>query len=107
MNMTKDDNMTLGTLLLGIGVVIVAIWALKAILGILLNVAESVLVVGFYAVLIYIALALVLTIYAQMFPKSTPKLIKSALAVHHTIAISVKYFFRICTSMFRKKKSRS
>ena len=107
MNMTKEDNMTFGTLLLGLGAVILAIWLLKAVLVAMLNIAESVIIVGFYAVLIYIAVALLLSIYASLNPKKTPRLVKAALSVHHAIAQSVKLFFRMLGSFFKKKKSRS
>ena len=107
MGMTKDDNMTLGTLLLGLGLVILLIWVLKAVLVVTLEVAESVLTVGFYAVLVYVAIALVLSIYAALFPDKTPKIIKGALAVNHALAVSVKFFFKAIWAIFRKKKSKT
>jgi hypothetical protein len=104
MNKVKDDNMTFGTLLLGIGVILVAIWALKFVLTTLLDVTQTILTVGFYAILIYMALTLILSIYAKMYPQKTPKLIKALLSFHHMIAVMLKYSFRAVRRVFRKKK---
>lgn len=103
---TKEDNITLGTLLLGIGAVILAIWVLKVVLTAFLSIAESILVVGFYVVLFYAAFALLISVYAKVFPNKTPKFVKMALSFHHGVALSVKMLFRgIRALLFRKKKS--
>jgi hypothetical protein len=105
MNKTKEDNMTLGTLLLGIGVFILVIWLLKVIMATLLNVAESILTTGFYIVLFYIIAVIALSIYSHFNPKKTPKFVKIALAFHHTIAMVIKYSFKLIRSIFRKSKA--
>ena len=106
MNKVKDDNMTFGTLLLGIGVIIIAIWVLKFVLSSLLDITQTILTVGFYAILIYMALTLILSIYAKLYPQKTPKLVKALLSFHHMIAVMLKYSFRMIRRIFRKKKPR-
>jgi len=103
---TKEDNMTLGTLLLGIGAVLLLIWLLKLVLATFLSIAESVLVAGFYIVLFYAVFALAISLYAKLMPNKTPKFVKMALTFHHGVAVSVKMLFRgIRTLFFKKKKS--
>ena len=103
---TKEDNMTLGTLLLGIGAVLLIVWLLKVVLGAFLTIAESILITGFYIVFFYAVFALIISVYAKMFPNKTHKFVKLALAFHHAVAMSVKVLFReIRTLFFKKKKS--
>ena len=103
---TKEDNMTLGTLLLGIGAVLLIIWLLKIVLATFLSIAESVLVMGFYIVFFYAVFALLISIYAKMFPNKTPKFVKFALVFHHAVAQGVKVLFKGLRALFfRKKKS--
>lgn len=103
----REDNMALGTLLLGLAAVIFLIWVLKVVLALFLTIAESVLTLGFYVVLVYAACALIVTLYASLFPKKTPKFVKKALALHHSIALGIKIFFRSAKSLFAAKKSSS
>jgi hypothetical protein len=103
MNNTKDDNMTLGTLLLGIGVVILVIWFLKFLLSTLLNVAESILMLGFYIVAGYIVLTILLSIYSRLRPRNTPRPVKLALAFNHSLALSIKYSFKLIRKLFIKR----
>lgn len=102
----KEDNMALGTLLLGIGVVLLLIWVLKVVVALFLTIAESVLILGFYVVFIYAALALLISVYAYLFPKSTPRFVKIALGFHHGVALAVKTIIRSLRSLFLGKSQK-
>ena len=102
----KEDNMALGTLLLGIGAVLLLIWVLKVVVALFLTIAESVLILGFYVVFIYAALALLVSVYAYFFPKSTPRFVKTALAFHHGVALAVKTIIRSLRSLFLGKSQK-
>ena len=97
---TKEDNMALGTLLLGIGLVLLLIWALKVLLALFLSIAESVLILGFYIVLFYGITALIVSVYAHLFPKKTPKFVKMALNFHHNIALAIKSMIKSLKNLF-------
>ena len=100
---TKDDNLALGTLLLGIAAVLFLVWVLKVGITVFLVVAESVLTMGFYIVLAYAAVALLISLYAHFFPNKTPGFVKMALSFHHGVAVTVKYFFRVIRNLFFKR----
>ena len=104
-NNTKDDNLTLGKLLLGIGAFIVLIWLVKFLLSTLLNIAESILVLGFYVVVIYIIMAISLSIYCHFSTHKKPRIVKLALGFHHSLALTIKYSYRFICKLFRKTDS--
>ena len=103
---TREDNMALGSLILGIAAVLLLIWVLKVVLALFLTIAESVVTLGFYVVVIYGFCALLISIYAHFFPKHTPKLVKMALSFHHSVALSIKTVFRSARNLFVGKSQK-
>ena len=105
---TREDNMALGTLLLGIVGVLLLIWVLKVVLAMFLTIAESVVTLGFYVVLVYGLCAMLISVYAHFFPKHTPKFVKLALAFHHSVARGIKSLIRALRAlMFGKSQKKS
>lgn len=100
MNRSSKENLTFGALILGLIAILGLLWLLKIVLGLFLVVAESVVVVGIYGVLIYFVVAGICMIYDHFTKSESPEIVRNVLKFHHSAARSLQGLLTIL-----KKKS--
>ncbi|MCH2206745.1 MAG: hypothetical protein MK132_12855 [Lentisphaerales bacterium] len=100
MNKGSKENLTFGALILGLVAILGLLWLLKIILSVFLVVAESVVILGIYGVLIYFALAALCMLYDHFTKGRSPGFVRTILKFHYSTARSLQGLLNIL-----KKKS--
>lgn len=86
MNQNGNDNLTFGALILGLIAILMLLWLLKILLGLFLVVAESIIVVGIYAVILYFTVAILFMLYDHFTKGESPGFVRAVLKFHHSTA---------------------
>ncbi len=91
---TTSDNMTLGKLVIGLGVLVLLLWLIKVILFFLIDLTATFLTACLYIFLIYALIMFSLSVYAYFSSEKTPKIVKIALKFNHGVAVGASYLFK-------------